>query len=156
MSAATRKGTAYETLCVRALRRFGIGAYRPAQAGFRDVGDLHGLDPWVGQNKNWSSWEAAIREGLDGAETQRVNARQMYGVAFVKRVRRSVGESYAVQTFATWARVYVRLRRAEALLAQHAPAAHAEHMRQTAVELAAPFPLGTEKEDVNTSAPAGA
>lgn len=146
MSAAKAKGTAYETLCVRALRLFGIDARRVAQEGFADTGDLHGLSPWIGQNKNWANWQAAIREGLDGAERQRLHAGESYGVAFVKRVRRSVGESYAVQTLATWARVYVRLRRAEALLAEHAPEAFAEHVRLTGVELAQPFPKGTEKE----------
>ncbi|WP_229398130.1 hypothetical protein [Micromonospora okii] len=156
MSAAKRKGTAYETLCVRALRRVGIGAYRPAQEGFRDTGDLHGMSPWVAQCKAYASWEDAIRLGLDGAEKQRLHARESYGVALVKRVRRSVGESYAVQTLATWARVYVRLRRAEALLAEHAPAAHAEHMRQVGVELSTPFPLGTERDPDEQSAVAGA
>ncbi|WP_165944416.1 hypothetical protein [Micromonospora sp. KC213] len=146
MSAAKRKGTAYETLCVRALRSFGVPAYRPAQEGFRDTGDLHGLSPWVAQNKSYRSWEEAIRLGLDGAEKQRLHAREMYGVAFVKRVRRSVGESYAVQTFATWARVYVRLRRAEALLAEHAPETFATHMDAVRAELAQPFPTGTEKD----------
>ncbi|MDG4801741.1 hypothetical protein [Micromonospora sp. WMMD980] len=145
MSANKAKGTAFETLCVRALNAVGIAAYRPAQAGAKDTGDLHGLSPWVGQNKAYKSWEEAIRLGLDGAEKQRVNARESYGVAFVKRVRRSVGDAYAVQTFATWARVCVRLRRAEALLASHAPEAYARHVELTADELARPFPLGTEK-----------
>ncbi|MDG4792723.1 hypothetical protein [Micromonospora sp. WMMD1082] len=146
MSAAKAKGTAYETLCVRALRLFGIDARRVAQEGFADTGDLHGLSPWVGQCKAYRSWEEAIRLGLDGAEKQRLHAGESYGVAFVKRVRRSVGESYAVQTFATWARVYARLRRAEALLAERAPAAFEQHMRLVAIELAQPFPKGTERE----------
>ncbi|MFG3715826.1 hypothetical protein [Micromonospora sp. NPDC047730] len=146
MSAAKAKGTAYETLCVRALRLFGILARRVAQEGFADTGDLHGLSPWIGQCKAYKSWEDAIRLGLDGAEKQRLHARESYGVAFVKRVRRSVGESYAVQTLATWARVYVRLRRAEALLAELAPEAFAGHMAQVADELARPFPKGTEKD----------
>ncbi|SCL32911.1 hypothetical protein GA0070616_4587 [Micromonospora nigra] len=145
MSAAKAKGTAYESLCVRALRAFGIDARRVAQEGYTDTGDLHGVSPWVGQCKAYRSWEDAIRLGLDGAEKQRLHARESYGVAFVKRVRRSVGESYAVQTFATWARVYVRLRRAESLLAEHAPDAFAEHVRATAAELAQPFPSGTER-----------
>ncbi|WP_329105552.1 hypothetical protein OG792_32930 [Micromonospora sp. NBC_01699] len=147
MTTNKAKGTAYETLSVRALNTFGVDAYRAAQAGAKDTGDLHGLSPWIGQNKAYKSWQDAIRIGLDGAEKQRVNAHESYGVALVKRAYRSVGESYAVQTFATWARVLVRLRRAEALLAELAPDAYAAHMAATADELARPFPRGTEKAE---------
>jgi hypothetical protein len=145
VSAHKAKGTAYETALVRALGaffrgRFGLKPYRPAQAGFQDTGDLHGLSPYIGQAKNYRSWEIAIREGLDGAEKQKGHAGEAYGVAFVKRIRRSVGQGYAVQTVETWARVLMRLRRAEALLAEHAPEALAGHMDAVAEELNEPFP----------------
>lgn len=148
MTANKQKGTAWETLLVRALnaffrRRHSLKAYRPAQEGFLDTGDLHGISPFIGQAKNWKSWEDAIREGLDGAEKQRVQAGEDYGVALVKRVRKSVGAGYAVMTVATFARVLVRLRRAEELLAFHAPEAHADHVAATAADLGEDFPLGT-------------
>lgn len=126
MSAAKQKGTAWETALVRFLGdfwagRFGLEPRRVAQEGFKDSGDLHGLDPFTAQAKNYKSWEDAIRLGLDGAEKQKVHAGQPYGVALVKRVRKSVGDGYAVMTVATFARLLVRLRRAEHYLAKHAP-----------------------------------
>ena len=121
MSAAKQKGTAWETALVKALGgffegRFGLAPRRVAQEGFLDTGDIHGISPFVAQAKNYKSWEEAIRLGLDGVEKQKVRAGEPFGVAFVKRVRRSVGQGYAVMTVATWARLVLRLRRAEALL----------------------------------------
>jgi hypothetical protein len=141
VSAAKQRGTKWETDLVRALGaffagRFGLAPRRVAQEGFLDTGDLHGLSPFVGQAKDWRSWEAAIREGLDGAETQRVRAGEDYGVALVKRVRRSAGGGYAVLTVATFARVLLRLRRAESLLGEYAPDALALHRSATAEDLA--------------------
>lgn len=138
------KGTRWETAVVRVLqsffaRRHGLDPYRPAQAG-RDVGDVNGVSPFIVQAKAWDSWESAIREGLDGAERQRVHAGEQYGVAVVKRARRAVGDAYAVMTVATWARVLMRLRRAEALLEAHAPDAFARHAADTTSDLDAPFP----------------
>lgn len=149
MSANKAKGTAYETALVRLFRAAGIRAYRPAQEGFRDTGDLHGLDPFTGQAKNWRDWQSAIREGLDGAETQRVNARQDYGVAFVKRARASTGRGYAVVTVATFVRLLLRLRRAEALLSD---VQLARHRAGTAEDLAKDFDaLAKElRDELNT------
>lgn len=143
MTAAKAKGTKWETDLVRALSAFfrgrqGLAPRRVAQEGFADTGDLHGLSPFIGQAKNWKSWEAAIREGLDGAEAQRVRAGEPYGVAFVKRARKSVGDGYAVMTVATFARLLIRLRRAESLLARY-PDADA-HTAETLADSAAPFP----------------
>lgn len=140
MSANKAKGTRWETALVRALGdffagRYGLAPRRVAQEGFTDSGDLHGLSPFIGQAKDWRSWEAAIREGLDGAEKQKGHAGEPYGVAFVKRVRRSVGDGYAVMTIATWARLVLRLRRAEALLAEYAPEeAVAKHQSESTHE----------------------
>lgn len=134
MNAAKAKGTRWETALVNFLRSVGIAAYRPAQEGFRDVGDLHGLAPFIGQAKDYRSWQDAIREGLDGAEKQKRHAGQPYGVAFVKRARRPAGAAYAVTTVATWARVLLRLRRAEELLAMYAPETYVTHMESVAVE----------------------
>ncbi|MEU8655275.1 hypothetical protein [Actinoplanes philippinensis] len=140
MSAAKAKGTRWETALAKFLTGVGIAAYRPAQAGFKDTGDLHGLDPWVGQAKDYRSWESAIREGLDGAEKQKIHAGQLYGVAFVKRARRSTGAGYAVTTVATWARVLIRLRRAEELLRDHVPiAVYDAHVRQAEAEAGEEF-----------------
>lgn len=130
------KGTRWESAVVATLknffgRRYGLDPYRPAQSGRFDVADVNGVSPFVVQAKDWRSWEDAIREGLDGAEAQAGNAGEMYGVAIVKRARRPVGLAYAVTTLATWARVLVRLRRAEALLQAHAPEAYERHVTET-------------------------
>lgn len=139
MSANKAKGTKWETDLVRSLGaffggRFGLAPRRVAQEGFKDTGDLHGLDPFIGQAKNWKSWEDAIREGLDGAQKQKDHAGAEYGVALVKRVRRGVGDGYAVMTVGTFARLLLRLRRAEALLdadalARHRQATAEDHVR---------------------------
>mgnify|MGYP001286304252 CR=1 FL=1 len=143
-SRAKAKGTRWESAIVAALRnffgkRYGLDPYRPAQSGRRDVGDINGVSPFVVQAKDWASWEDAIREGLDAADAQAVNAGEMYGVALVKRARRPVGLAYAVMTLGTWARLLVRLRRAEALLEAHAPEAFERHAAETRADAERPI-----------------
>ena len=146
MSTNKAKGTKWETDLVRSLSAFfrgrsGLAPRRVAQEGFLDTGDLHGLSPFVGQAKNWASWQDAIREGLDGAEVQRLRAGESYGVAFVKRVRRSPGDAYAVTTIATWARVLARLRRAEEFLVRTATVDDLDaYQAENRADLEAPFP----------------
>lgn len=145
MSTNKAKGTKWETDLVRSLGaffggRFGLAPRRVAQEGFADTGDLHGLSPFIGQAKNWRSWEAAIREGLDGAELQRVRARELYGVAFVKRARKPVGGGYAVMTVATWARLVLRLKRAEAELFRLDPSKAGELADAALLDIEEPFP----------------
>lgn len=119
MSAAKRKGTAFES----ALRDLGNDVleaegqgrpiYRPAQEGFRDTGDLHGMSPFIGQAKNYKDTVTALREGVDGAQAQKVHAGEDFGVAFIKRHRRPVADSYAVLPAREFFRLLARLRRAE-------------------------------------------
>ena len=145
MSAAKSRGTRFESAVVNALTAFfagrhGLAPRRVAQEGFADSGDIHGVSPFTVQCKDWKAWQDAIREGLDGAEKQKVHAKESYGVAFVKRVRKPVGAGYAVMTVATWARLLVRLRRAEALLREHAPGAYDRHVAETDDDAAGTFP----------------
>jgi hypothetical protein len=145
MTAAKARGTKWESDLVKSLGaffgdRFGLAPRRVAQEGFKDSGDLHGLSPFIAQAKNYKSWEEAIRLGLDGAEKQKVHAREPFGVAFIKRVRRSVGDGYAVMTVATFARVLLRLRRAEALLKENAPAAYADYSEECQRDAEGDFP----------------
>ena len=111
------KGTRWERDLRDYFRSVGIQAYRPAQEGRGDVGDLHGLAPFVGQAKDWEDTVAALRVGTDGAQVQAKNAREPYGVNFVKRRRAAVEKGYAVMPVATFARLLLRLRSAESLLA---------------------------------------
>ncbi|UIW13518.1 RusA-like Holliday junction resolvase [Arthrobacter phage Lizalica] len=147
MSAAKSKGTAFETLIVKALAAFfggrhGLAPRRVAQEGFNDSGDIHGVSPFIIQAKAYKSWEDAIRLGLDGAEKQKGHAGEPYGVAFVKRPRRSIGDAYAVMTVATFARLLLRLRRAEAGLKLADPAAFEVHASRTLEDSEVPFPKG--------------
>ncbi|MEU4568645.1 hypothetical protein [Micromonospora sp. NPDC023956] len=129
------KGNRWELALRKLFRAATIRAFKPYQEGHEDAGDIQGLSPFVGQAKDWARWEDAIRVGLDGAERQKVKAREAYGVAFVKRARSSTGYGYAVTTVVTFVRALLRLRRAEALLREHAPEAYAEHMAAVRVEL---------------------
>ncbi|WNO26054.1 Holliday junction resolvase [Arthrobacter phage Wildwest] len=147
MSAAKSKGTAFETLIVKALAsffggRFGLAPRRVAQEGFNDSGDIHGVSPFIIQAKAYKSWEDAIRLGLDGAEKQKSHAGEPYGVAFVKRPRRSIGDAYAVMNVATFARLLLRLRRAEEGLRLSDPAAFKVHAARTLEDAEVPFPKG--------------
>ena len=147
MSAAKAKGTAFETLIVKALASFfggrhGLAPRRVAQEGFNDSGDVHGVSPFIIQAKAYKSWEDAIRLGLDGAEKQKHHAGEPYAVAFVKRPRRSIGDAYAVMNVATFARLLLRLRSAEAALRASDPAAYEDHASQALEDAGTPFPKG--------------
>lgn len=144
---AKQKGTAWETALVRALAayfggRYGLAPRRVAQTGMLDTGDIHGISPFVAQAKNYRNLADGLREGVDGVEVQKVRAGEPFGVAFVKRLRKPTGGGYAVLTVATFARVLLRLRRAEALLEEHAPAAWAAHVKETDHDSGVDFPKG--------------
>lgn len=96
MSRNKAKGTRYESAIVAYLNAQGMRAYRPAQAGAKDTGDIHGIPLFAVQCKDWQRVTDAIREGVDGAETQRMNLGVPFGVAFVKRARKPVEHGYAV------------------------------------------------------------
>lgn len=110
------RGTRWETMIVGFLRSLGLKAFKPRPEGFEDVGDVHSW-PFVIQAKDWKSWEAAIREGLDGAVRQaerwdratlREGEPRSVPVAVVKRARRPVGEAYAVLPLRELARLTLR------------------------------------------------
>jgi hypothetical protein len=103
------KGTLWETTIVRFLKDQGIPAYRPAQSGTRDVGDVH-ASPVVIQAKDRQDVMAAIREGLDGVQLQVRNAGETYGVAVVKRARKPAADAYAVLRLEDLAAIIRELR----------------------------------------------
>lgn len=104
------KGMKFEREVRRYLREEGIDAFKPYEEGYEDAGDIQGIDPFIGQAKDWRSWQDAIREGLDGGERQKLVAGQPFAVAIVKRARRKVHEAYVVMTLATFAAILRRLR----------------------------------------------
>lgn len=107
---AKAKGLKWEREVRRYLREQNIDAFKPYEEGYEDAGDIAGIDPFIGQAKDWRSWQDAIREGLDGGERQKLVAGQPFAVAIVKRARRAVAEAYVVMTLATFAAILRRLR----------------------------------------------
>lgn len=110
MTAAKDKGTRWETAVVAFLNDKGVRAYRPAQSGFRDHGDVHGVSPFVIQAKDWRDVTSALREGLDGVQLQVKNAGETYGVAVVKRARKPAADAYAVMRLEDLAALILQLR----------------------------------------------
>jgi hypothetical protein len=135
-NAAKAKGTRWETAVVRYLRdHWGVPARRAVQEGRLDVGDIHGVEPFILQAKDYTDTVTGLRVGTDGAVVQARNAGEDYGAAVVKRARASVSRAYVAMTAATFARLLLRLRRAETALASYAPAAYAAHREATEADL---------------------
>ena len=110
-SANKRKGTEWESAVRDFLLSHGIPARRVAQTGQLDTGDIHGIDPFVGQAKNWATLAEALNEGLKGAKVQAARVHpDALPVVFVKRRGKGTADGYAVMDIATYARVNARLR----------------------------------------------
>lgn len=145
MSAQKAKGTRHESKIRDALAeflggRFGLAPRRVAQEGFADTGDLHGVSPFVIQAKDWRDIAGALREGVDGAVVQAARAEEDYGVAVIKRARRPIGDAYAVMRLEDWARLLLRLRRAEEHIEAMAPSVLRDHLADTARDRRQEFP----------------
>ncbi|MGZ0151854.1 hypothetical protein ACXJJ3_32680 [Kribbella sp. WER1] len=93
------KGTRWETAVERFLLDNGIKAYKPRQAGFLDKGDII-ASPFTLQAKDWRDVTSALREGVAGAQVQKVNSGEPFAAAVVKRARKPVEESYLVMRLA--------------------------------------------------------
>lgn len=114
MSAAKRKGTAWETALVNYFKENGLpSARRVAQQGREDLGDIHGISPFIGQAKNYRSIVDGLNEGVKGANDQRIRAGEDFGVALVKRPGKGVAQGYAVMTVEQFTDLLVRLKQAE-------------------------------------------
>ncbi len=121
------KGDRWERPVLKYLQEvFGRAAIRPRQEGYVDVGDVH-ISPFALQLKdeakhNFSSY-------VNDAEKQAAAAGEPFGAAVVKRRRYPTEAGYVVMTLRTFRDVLTRLRRAEELLARHAPEIfHSEHL----------------------------
>lgn len=107
-----RKGTLWESAIVTFIReRIGLRAYRPAQSGLRDEGDIHGVDPFILQAKDDKSF--AISKWVADAEAQAVNAGQPFAAVVVKKRRASTGRAYVIQSLDQWVQVLALLRAAK-------------------------------------------
>jgi hypothetical protein len=131
-NANSAKGSAFERDARTFLAvAFGRAVQRPHHEGFKDVGDLH-LSPFVLQCKNYANVAEALNVGVAGAQIQAVHAGEPYGVALIKKRNSGIAEARVAMTLATFRRVVARLRRAEELLARHAPEVfHEIHLPET-------------------------
>lgn len=89
------KGTRWETAVLRFLRDAGLYAVKPRQEGWKDVGDIQ-TPPFTIQAKDYADLLTGIRNGVEGAQVQKVNAGLPFGVAVVKRARKPVEDAYVV------------------------------------------------------------
>lgn len=103
------KGTRWESQLRDYMNASGFDTYRPAQAGFADTGDIHGLPFFTVQAKDWKDTTSALRVGTDGARKQALNAGMPYGVNVVKRARKPIGDAYAVMAFDDFLRLVRQL-----------------------------------------------
>jgi Holliday junction resolvase len=94
------RGTAWESAVVSYLRDHGLPVRRNAQHGARDIGDIGGLDRWAIEAKDCAAIDLA--GFVDQANVEARNAGASWGVAVVKRRRRSVEEAYVVQDLRSW------------------------------------------------------
>lgn len=102
MNAHKAKGTAWESRVRDYLNEhladLGIQVERPAQQGFKDIGDLIGVPYFALQLKDYADTMRAIREGLEGVQVQKENAGKPLGAVVVKRRRRPPGTAYVAMT----------------------------------------------------------
>jgi hypothetical protein len=110
-TANKRKGTAFES----ALRDYAIRlrhkAYRPAQAGAGDIGDVH-VDGLVCiQAKDVARW--SVSQHLQDALDQAHRAGLPFAALVMKKRRASIGEAYVVMNYDTLLALLSRLELAE-------------------------------------------
>lgn len=120
MSRNKAKGTRWEVSVRDYLNADGVPweVYRPAQEGFKDTGDLHGLPYFAVQCKDWRDVTSAVREGTEGVQKQKAHYGRPLGVNVVKRARANVSRAYAVLTLEDFRTLVAALSRADVLLAE--------------------------------------
>lgn len=121
MNPSKRKGTAWESAWTTYIRgTHNPDAHRNVQMGRGDIGDVSGYYLHAAELKA----EKTIRlpEYIAQANREAINAGQPFGVAVVKRVRANVSAAYHVRDAATDVRLINRLRDAEQIAQQYAPA----------------------------------
>lgn len=90
------KGTAFESAIVTYLLERGRKAYRIAQAGKLDKGDIHLDDRIAVEAKSVKQFDLA--GFVEQAQAEAVNAGLPVGVAIIKRIRKGTASAYVVCT----------------------------------------------------------
>lgn len=117
-----RKGTQWESDVVRYLKAHGVpSAHRVAQTGRYDSGDIHGVEPFILQAKNYDNLASALRLGTEGAHQQAVVAGALFGAAVIKRRGKGTQGAYVAMDMPTFLRVLVALRRTGSNVAPRTP-----------------------------------
>ncbi len=107
-------GTRWESAVRDHAQQRRLKAFRPAQAGAKDVSDVHISGLVAAQCKDHARF--ALSEWVADAEEQAENAGLPFGVVVAKRRRHSVGSAYAVMSYDTLLSLVRRLHVAEDLL----------------------------------------
>ena len=111
VNANKKRGTAFES----ALRDYAIKlrhkAFRPAQAGAGDIGDIHVSGLVCIQAKDVARWSVA--QHLQDAQDQSQRAGLPFAALVMKKRRASIGDSYDVMTYDTLLAMLQRLELAE-------------------------------------------
>lgn len=113
-SANKKKGTAFESAVRDFANANGHKAFRPAQMGAGDIGDVHIDGRVCVQAKDTASHR--FGEWLEDVEDQRARAGLAFGVVVAKRRRHSTGAAYAVTTLEQYLALLRRLDMAESLI----------------------------------------
>jgi hypothetical protein len=95
MSAAKRKGTAFEVAVRDYLDSCNVAAFRTAPAGTRDEGDLLVLD-WDAILECKATKTIDLAGAVNEARIEAVHAKRRYGIAVIKRRMANVSKSYVV------------------------------------------------------------
>lgn len=94
MSAAKRKGTAFETDVVKFLRPVWKGVERRTLSGVHDRGDIAGITDIVFECKATRTIDLA--GAVDEAQIEKDNAGADLGIAVIKRRMKPTAQAYAV------------------------------------------------------------
>lgn len=105
-----KRGAAFELAVRRFLMDHDIDAYKPAEQGLSDSGDIHGVTPFVVQAKDWQNVTSAINAALAGVARQKKYAGETYGAAIVARAGRPAREAYVVLSMEDFVDIVHELR----------------------------------------------
>lgn len=105
------KGTAFESSLRDHAKSRKMKAFRPAQAGQGDLGDVHVDGIITLQAKDHAS--PRYNEWLEDVEQQRKNAGMLFGAVVHKKRKAPIGDAKVVMTYDTLLEMLIRLSNAE-------------------------------------------
>ena len=94
------KGTAFESDVAKMLQSWGFDAWRMAQTGAEDQGDIGGLKDWAFEVRNRAKLDLA--KNVDDANDRARCKGSRYGVTVMKRRGRPVEDAYVAMDMQTF------------------------------------------------------